>query len=60
MFATLEDADCAHLVDQLDSMTRAEKDLAITRIQTSIDTRLTMPPPLFRLPSADDRAKMIA
>ena len=47
------------LVDQLDTMTRAEKDLAIERIQTSIETRLTMPPPLFRLPSAADRAKMI-
>ena len=46
------------LVDQ--PMSREEKDLAIERIQTSIDTRLTMPPPLFRLPSATDRAAMIA
>ena len=48
------------LVDQLGSMTRAEKDLAIMRIQTPTDTRLTMPPPLFRLPSDQDRALMIA
>ena len=48
------------LVDQLDQMSRDEKDLAIARIQTSLDTRLTMPPPLFRLPSDADRAVMIA
>ncbi|MFT3693385.1 MAG: hypothetical protein QM831_09625 [Kofleriaceae bacterium] len=47
------------LVDRIDQMSRAEKDLAIERIQTSIDTRLTMPPPLFRLPSDADRAAMI-
>jgi len=47
------------LVDQLDQMSRDEKDLAIERIQKSIDTRLTMPPPLFRLPSDADRAAMI-
>ncbi|HEY1549858.1 MAG TPA: hypothetical protein VGG28_18645 [Kofleriaceae bacterium] len=48
------------VVDQLDQMSRAEKDLAIARIQTSTDTRLTMPPPLFRLPSDAQRAAMIA
>ena len=48
------------LVDELDQMSRAEKDLAIARIQTSTDTRLTMPPPLFRLPSDAQRAAMIA
>ncbi len=48
------------LVDQLDQMSRSEKDLAITRINTPTNTRLTMPPPLFRLPSAADRAAMIA
>ena len=48
------------LVDQLDQMSRAEKDLAIARIQTSTATRLSMPPPLFRLPSGADRAAMIA
>jgi len=48
------------LVDQLDQMSRSEKDLAIARIQMATDTRLAMPPPLFRLPSADDRAAMIA
>ena len=41
-------------------MNRDEKDLAIARIQTPLDTRLTMPPPLFRLPSDADRAAMIA
>ncbi len=48
------------LVDQLDQMSRAEKDLAIERIQTPLATRLTMPPPLFRLPNDADRAAMIA
>ena len=48
------------LVDQLDQMSRAEKDLAITRLTTPVDTRLTMPPPLFRLPSQADRDAMIA
>ena len=48
------------LVDQLDQMTRAEKDLAIERLQTPVTTRLTMPPPLFRLPNAAERAAMIA
>jgi hypothetical protein len=47
------------LVDQLDQMSRAEKDLAIQRIQMATDTRLAMPPPLFRLPSDADRAAMI-
>jgi hypothetical protein len=45
------------LVDQLDQMTRAEKDLAIERINTPTDTRLTMPPPLFR--SLDDGARQL-
>ncbi|HEX4452336.1 MAG TPA: hypothetical protein VH143_15775 [Kofleriaceae bacterium] len=48
------------LVDQLDQMSRAEKDLAIARLQTPTDTRLAMPPPLFRLPSDTQRAAMIA
>ncbi|HEY1817326.1 MAG TPA: hypothetical protein VGG74_33500 [Kofleriaceae bacterium] len=48
------------LIDQLAQMSRAEKDLAIARLQTPTDTRLTMPPPLFRLPSDADRAAMIA
>ena len=47
------------LVDALEQMPRAEKDLAIERINTSIDTRLTMPPPLFRTLSADERQLMI-
>lgn len=48
------------LVDQLDQMSRAEKDLAIARLRLPADTRLTMPPPLFRLPSERDRELMIA
>jgi hypothetical protein len=47
------------LVDKLDSMSRAEKDLAIERIKTQTDTRLTMPPPLFRTLTADERQRMI-
>jgi hypothetical protein len=47
------------LVDQLDQMSRDEKDLAIQRINTAADTRLTMPPPLFRLPTAKQRELMI-
>jgi hypothetical protein len=47
------------LVDKLDQMSRSEKDLAIARIQLGTDTRLTMPPPLFRLPNDSDRALMI-
>jgi hypothetical protein len=47
------------LVDQLDQMSRDEKDLAIQRIQLGYDTRLTMPPQLFRLPTAQDRELMI-
>lgn len=48
------------LVDQLDSMNREEKDLAIERINTPVDTRLTMPPPLFRTLTPQERALMIA
>jgi hypothetical protein len=47
------------LVDQLGQMTREEKDVAIQRIQTPVDTRLTMPPPLFRSVTPEQRALMI-
>ncbi len=47
------------LVDQLDQMSRDEKDLAIQRIQMATDTRLSMPPPLFRLPTQQERELMI-
>jgi hypothetical protein len=47
------------LVDQLGKMTRAEKDLAIERIQMPLETRLTMPPPLFRTLTPRDRAAII-
>jgi hypothetical protein len=47
------------LVDALDQMPRAEKDLAIERINTSVDTRLTMPPPLFRTLGDRERQLMI-
>jgi hypothetical protein len=47
------------LVDKLDQMSRAEKDLAIERINTSTDTRLTMPPPLYRTLTPAQRALMV-
>jgi hypothetical protein len=47
------------LVDKLDSMSRAEKDLAIERIRANIGGRLTMPPPLFRTVTGEERQKMI-
>lgn len=48
------------LVDKLNQMSRAEKDLAIERIRLPLDTVLTMPPPLFRTLSQADRDAMIA
>jgi hypothetical protein len=48
------------LVDQLAQMSRAEKDVAIMRLGMSIDTRLVMPPTLFRTITDDERAAMIA
>jgi len=50
----------AFLVDKLDEMSREEKDKAIERINTPLETRLTMPPPLFRTLSQRDRNAMIA
>jgi hypothetical protein len=47
------------LVDKLDTMTRDEKDLAIKRLETPPDTRLVMPPPLFRTITDDERQLMI-
>jgi hypothetical protein len=47
------------LVDELDSMSREEKDIAIQRLQTPIDTRLTMPPPLFRTITDEEKQLMI-
>jgi mono/diheme cytochrome c family protein len=47
------------LVDRLDQMSRAEKDVAIQRIEMRLDTRLTMPPPLFRTLTPAQRALMI-
>jgi hypothetical protein len=47
------------LVDQLQLMSRAEKDLAIERIKTPVTTRLTMPPPLFRSLNQRERDLMI-
>lgn len=40
------------LVDELDQMSTAEKQLAIQRMQLSEGTRLHMPPPLFRTVTA--------
>jgi hypothetical protein len=47
------------LVDQLDQMSRDEKNLAIERINTPTDTRLTMPPPLYRTLTPTERALMV-
>jgi hypothetical protein len=47
------------LVDQLDQMSRAEKDLAIQRLGLPASTRLRMPPPLFRTITDDERQAMI-
>jgi hypothetical protein len=47
------------LVDQLAQMSRAEKDLAIQRIKLGMDTRLIMPPPLFRTVTDDEKNAMI-
>lgn len=47
------------LVDQLDQMNRAEKDLAIERLQLPDDNRLAMPPVLFRSITDDERQLMI-
>jgi hypothetical protein len=48
------------LVDQLDQMSRDEKNLAIMRIQMSPDQRLFMPPALFRTVTDDEKKLMIA
>jgi hypothetical protein len=47
-------------VDELDTMSRAEKDVAIARLRMPVDTRLRMPPALFRTVSQDEIAKMVA
>jgi hypothetical protein len=47
------------LVDQLDSMSRAEKDVAIARLKLPVDTRLAMPPALFRTITDGERQQMI-
>ena len=47
------------LVDKLDQMTRDEKNLAIQRINTGLDTVLTMPPTLFRTITPAERQLMI-
>lgn len=47
------------LTDALDTMSRDEKDLAITRLQAPITSRLAMPPALFRTITDDERQKMI-
>jgi len=47
------------LVDRLDTMSRAEKDLAIARLQTDPSSRLHMPPVLFRTITPDEQAAMI-
>jgi hypothetical protein len=47
------------LVDQLSQMSRAEKDLAIQRLQLPVDSRLHMPPVLFRTITDDEKQQMI-
>ena len=47
------------LVDKLDDMPRAEKDLAIERLDPSLRSRLRMPPSLFRTVTDDERQAMI-
>ena len=46
-------------VDQLSTMTRSEKDVAIARLELGIDTRLVMPPPLYRTITDAERQLMI-
>jgi hypothetical protein len=47
------------LVDQLDTMSKDEKNTAILRLKTDATSRLRMPPPLFRTISDDERQAMI-
>jgi hypothetical protein len=47
------------LVDQLDQMSRGEKDLAIKRLGLDPSTRLRMPPPLFRTLTDYEREQMV-
>jgi hypothetical protein len=47
------------LVDQLGTMTRSEKDLAIQRLGLPETTRLRMPPMLFRTITSEERQLMI-
>jgi hypothetical protein len=47
------------LVDRLDQMSRAEKDLAIERLAPSLTTRLRMPPTLFKTVTPEERQAMI-
>ncbi|MGZ3438621.1 MAG: hypothetical protein ACXVDD_03870, partial [Polyangia bacterium] len=48
------------LVDQLDSMSREEKDVAIARLVLEPGSRLFMPPALFRTITTQERDLMIA
>jgi hypothetical protein len=48
------------LVDKLDEMSRAEKDLAIERLRPEEHSRLRMPPALFRSITDDERQLMMA
>ncbi len=47
------------LVDELSTMSPAEKALAIERINLGMDSRLIMPPPLFRTVTDQERQSMI-
>ncbi len=47
------------LVDQLDQMSRVEKDVAITRLGLDPSTRLRMPPPLYRTLTDYEREQLV-
>jgi hypothetical protein len=47
------------LVDKLDTMSRAEKDLAIERLDPNLTSRLRMPPTLFKSVTPAERQAMI-
>ena len=47
------------LTDKLDAMNRAERDVAIARLREPVDSRLVMPPPLFRSVTDEERQLMI-
>jgi hypothetical protein len=47
------------LMDQFETMSASEKQVAIDRLNAPLDDRLAMPPAFFRTITADERQKMI-